>query len=68
MHLGCKLGLHKAVPSRLWNDGYYFSTCSRCGIPLVRRSEGRWQPVPRGHRIVWRPRDEDDIDWPQHLL
>ena len=48
----CALGWHKADALALWNDGYYFSNCDRCGQDLIRTAFGRWT-VPRGFRVVW---------------
>lgn len=48
----CELGWHKTDALALWNDGYYFSKCARCGRDLVRTAFGRWT-VPRGFRVVW---------------
>lgn len=67
-HILCRFGLHKARDSHLWNDGHYFSSCTRCPTPLIRKPEERWHPIPRGLRLVWRPRTEDDIVWPTHIL
>jgi hypothetical protein len=50
----CNLGLHRAKPMPVWNDGYYFSTCDRCGSSLVRAQFESWH-VPRGKRVVWSP-------------
>lgn len=48
----CELGRHKTDALAVWNDGYYFSQCARCGQDLVRTAFGRWT-VPRGFRVVW---------------
>lgn len=48
----CVLGWHNADPLALWNDGHYFSNCSRCGRDLVRTAFGRWT-VPKGVQVVW---------------
>ena len=52
MPLLCDLGWHRPDPIARWNDGYYFSKCSRCGRDLVRTAFGQWQ-VPKGYRVVW---------------
>jgi hypothetical protein len=62
MDIFCKLGKHSAEPSDRWNDGYYFTRCARCGIDLIKRSSD-WRAVPRGYRVVWRPRQSWEIDW-----
>lgn len=64
----CRFGLHKARPSNIWNDGYYFSSCVRCDQSMLRTPEEKWHVVPRGLRVVWRPRTKDDIVWPTHIL
>lgn len=55
MSLLCKLGRHRALPVARWNQGYYFSRCSRCGTDLVRATYGGWF-VPKGYRVVWKVR------------
>ena len=51
----CQLGWHRAEPDEVWNQGYYFSRCSRCGQDIVRTPSGRWH-VPAGHKVVWKAR------------
>ena len=51
----CRLGRHRAEPDEVWNRGYYFSRCSACGSDLVRTASGKWH-VPKGRKIVWRPK------------
>ena len=62
MSILCRLDMHRAVPSNIWNDGFYFSRCSDCGCDMIGRG-GKWQRVPRGYRVVWRPRTGDEISW-----
>ncbi|HKT14633.1 MAG TPA: hypothetical protein VJR87_04425 [Allosphingosinicella sp.] len=62
MSILCRLAQHKAVPSQIWNDGYYFSRCRSCGCEMIGRG-GIWQRVPRGFRVVWRERTGERIDW-----
>lgn len=64
----CRLGFHAARPSTVWNDGHFFSSCSRCDVPMVRRPEEKWRPVPAGLRVVWRPRTKDDVIWPTNTF
>lgn len=52
MPLSCSLGLHRPRSGARWNDGHYFTKCSRCGTDLVRTSGGEWQ-VPKGYKVVW---------------
>ena len=62
MNLLCLVGGHRAAEEQLWNNGYYFSHCRRCGRDLISR-RGRWMRVPSGYRVVWRPRPADYPDW-----
>jgi hypothetical protein len=50
----CRLGLHRVSGLPVWNDGFYFSTCKRCGCDLVRTAFERWH-APSGQRVVWSP-------------
>ena len=48
----------------IWNDGYFFGACPRCGADIVRNGgDPRWTGVPRGYRVSWRERTELDISW-----
>jgi len=51
----CGLGFHSAGKKAVWNAGVGFSTCAHCGREIVRRPGRRWEPVPRGYRVVWKP-------------
>jgi hypothetical protein len=53
MKLACRFGRHRARASAVRNQGLYFSQCLRCERDMV-RSLGRWRPVPKGFRVVWR--------------
>lgn len=53
MSLTCLLGGHRAFPSSVRNQGFYFSQCRCCGRDMIRSSRG-WQIVPKGFRVVWR--------------
>jgi hypothetical protein len=54
MKFGCTIAGHQADGGHVYNSGYYFSACRRCGRHLVRSPHGDWGPVPRGHRVVWK--------------
>lgn len=54
MNIGCAIGGHAAGPDPVYNSGYYFSPCRRCGRYLLRSARGVWGVVPPGHRIVWK--------------
>lgn len=47
-----------------WNNGYYFTQCTRCGRDLVRTSFGRWHE-PRGYRVVWQPHPPANVNTAQ---
>jgi hypothetical protein len=51
----CVLNRHFNDGAIIENGGARFSKCRSCGIELVEKN-GRWGPVPKGFRIVWRPR------------
>lgn len=53
MSILCMLGGHEASPTEIYNAGYYFSRCRRCGEDMMRWGAA-WHLVPRGHRIVWK--------------
>jgi hypothetical protein len=53
----CLLGFHRPAEAPIWNAGYLFSPCRRCGTQLVRPAGGRWHR-PRGCRVVWRSKAE----------
>jgi hypothetical protein len=55
MRLLCHLGLHRPEPGEVWNRGFWFTRCGRCGRDLVRTAAGKWH-VPKGRRIVWKER------------
>ena len=54
MNLRCTLAGHRAGENPVYNSGYYFGACRRCGDPLIRGARGSWRPVPTGHRVVWK--------------
>ena len=53
MSLLCALGGHEAGAGEVYNGGYYFARCRRCGRDMI-RCGAAWQMVPNGHRVVWR--------------
>jgi hypothetical protein len=53
MSLSCALRGHEAGAGEVYNGGYYFARCRRCGLDMI-RSGAAWQKVPSGHRVVWR--------------
>ena len=55
MSIRCRIGGHRAAPRQVYNSGFYFSACARCGRDLVRAPRGEWQAPPAGHRVTWKP-------------
>ncbi len=52
MSIVCSVIGHKAASASVWNRGYHFSTCTRCGADLVESEDDRWITPPAGYRIV----------------
>lgn len=55
MAILCALGLHRPGKDEVWNQGWYFTQCERCGADLVRTGSSRWR-VPEGRKVVWKSR------------
>jgi hypothetical protein len=53
MGVMCGVAGHAARNAGLWNEGYFFGKCRRCGQDLI-RTDGGWFPVPRGYQVAWR--------------
>ena len=53
MSVLCFIQGHSPSEDQVWNRGYSFSKCRRCRCDMV-RSDGDWETVPRGHRVVWK--------------
>ena len=53
MNILCTLHAHRPGYREVWNEGYFFSSCERCGRDLI-RTDSEWRAIPRGHRVVWR--------------
>lgn len=62
MRIKCILGKHEAIPSDVWNNGFYFSRCKGCECEMIRRHK-TWRVVPKKMRVVWTPRTLSSIDW-----
>jgi CheY-like chemotaxis protein len=58
MNLLCSLKGHDPSPDEVCNDGRCFTRCRRCGAELMREGD-KWQPLPRGFRVVWKPAEAD---------
>ena len=54
-NLLCRLGFHGPEPGEVWNRGYFFTRCRRCGADLVRTAAGKWH-IPKGRKVVWKPK------------
>ena len=63
MPVFCKMGAHAPATTPVWNNGFYFSACGRCGCDLVRGAHDRWRAVPKGFKVVWRQRPPGYPDW-----
>jgi hypothetical protein len=59
----CKMGAHSAAGRPVWNNGFYFGACARCGCDLVRGAHDRWRAVPKGFKVVWRERPHGYPNW-----
>jgi hypothetical protein len=67
MHWLCSIAMHKALPSNVWNNGYFFSRCHRCGRDMIRPPNGSWKRLPRGMAVVWKPITDNDIRWDLYI-
>ena len=63
MSLRCRLAGHEVLQRGVRNGRYQFGRCSRCGVDLMNNGEC-WQRVPRGFRVVWRPRTGEESHLP----
>jgi len=54
MKLLCRIGGHRRVSGAVYNSGFFFGSCDRCGSDLIRTGYGAWENVPAGHAVVWR--------------
>lgn len=66
MGILCGLGKHEPLAGKIWNDGFYFSRCKSCETEIIRRADS-WRAVPKGYRVVWKPRTAGDLDWSTRL-
>ena len=53
MSMRCIIAGHRAGPGEVYNSGFHFSRCGRCGRDMI-RSSGDWRVVPGGHRVAWK--------------
>ena len=54
MKLVCSIGGHRAAGPAVYNSGFYFSACGRCGRHLIRTARSDWDCLPPGHQVVWK--------------
>ena len=52
LHLPCALFGHRAKREPVWNDGFYFASCSRCAHDIIRIPGEKWHR-PHHARVVW---------------
>jgi hypothetical protein len=53
MNIICSLQGHTAFDPGVWNEGFCFSSCTRCSCDMIRTSD-LWSPVPAGYQVIWR--------------
>ena len=53
----CSFDRHGVNGTRVCNDGYRFTRCTRCKAAMV-ETEAGWTTSPSGYRIVWKPAPE----------
>lgn len=53
----CRLRTHAVGQRAVYNQGFGFSTCRRCGCDMIRSDSypapTDWKAVPRGFKIIW---------------
>lgn len=61
MPIKCALGRHSVLARGVRNQDHEFGRCHRCGCDLLRVGPAAWKRVPRGFKVVWRPRTGDEL-------
>lgn len=56
MPIACLLGRHAIVQAGVRNGTYEFARCDRCRCDLMRTDTRSWERVPKGFKVVWKPR------------
>jgi len=51
--LWCAIVGHRVEHEPVWNQGFYFARCTRCGEDVIRVPGEKWH-IPRNARVVWR--------------
>lgn len=65
MAITCLLGRHEVVSRGVGNGAYEFGRCLRCACDLM-RSGRDWKRLPKGYKIVWKPKDGPRAGAVQH--
>jgi hypothetical protein len=52
MTIICTLFGHRVIAEPVWNSGFYFARCARCGADIVKIPGERWHR-PRNARVTW---------------
>ena len=60
MGILCMIGGHRPVVRGVRNMQREFGRCDRCRCDLMRDGSG-WKPVPKGYKVVWRPRTGNEV-------
>jgi hypothetical protein len=58
MGISCALGRHDVVARGIRNGKYEFGRCLRCACDMM-RADADWKRVPRGFKVVWRPKGSE---------
>lgn len=56
MPIACLLGRHAIAEAGVRNGTFEFARCDRCRCDLMRAENRSWQRVPKGLKVVWKPR------------
>lgn len=59
MAIACLLGRHAIVDRGVRNGSYEFARCDRCRCDLMRNESRPWERVPKGFKVVWKPRTSE---------
>ena len=60
MGILCKIGGHRPVARGVRNKDREFGRCERCRCDLMHDGMG-WKQVPKGYKVVWRPRTGNEL-------
>lgn len=58
MAIACLLGRHAIAQAGVRNGAYEFARCERCRCDLMRARGRSWRRVPKGFKVVWKPRSD----------